>query len=246
MRQRGSKRTVTIPIEDLNDAFRALLKPRWSTGSARHRPRSRRLGNGRAPGGAPVSLRWAGRYARPPGNGRRGLLPHRLPPRPRSARATSRSASRISATRSLKPSMSSRTRICPSLAVEAPMPMVTVVMEGVVAMARATGSTMPSSTMAKAPRIADRLAVLHQLALALLAASLHAKPAHRVHGLGGEADMAHHRNTPLHEKRDRLGETGAALHLDRAGAGLLQHAGGAHECLLRARLVGSRTACPRR
>ena len=51
--------------------------------------------------------------------------------------------------------------------------------------------------------------------------------------------MAHHRNTPLHEKRDRLGETGAALHLDRAGAGLLQHAGGAHECLLRARLVGA-------
>ena len=65
------------------------------------------------------------------------------------------------------------------------MPMVTVVMEGVVAMARATGSTMPSSTMAKAPASLDRLGVLHQLALALLAASLHAKTRPSCSRIGG-------------------------------------------------------------
>ena len=47
--------------------------------------------------------------------------------------------------------MSSRTRICPSQTAEAPMPIVAAVIRGEVAMARATGSTMPSITMAKAP-----------------------------------------------------------------------------------------------
>ena len=39
--------------------------------------------------------------------------------------------------------------------------------------------------------------------------------AERVDGLRAQADMAHHRDAALGEKRDRLGHVGSALQLDR-------------------------------
>ena len=117
------------------------------------------------------------------------------------------------------------------------MPMVGAAIDWVTA--RATGSTIPSITMAKAPASAMARASASSSFCPSSLLALHAKAAHRVDRLRGQPDMAHHRHAAADQERHRLRHVRAALQLDRAGAGLLQHARGVAERLLAAFLVGA-------
>ena len=104
---------------------------------------------------------------------------------------------------------------------------------------RASGSTTPSTTMAKAPAVGDRLGVGADGRGSVGVAALDAEAADRVERLRRQADMAHDRNAALDEEADGLRHAAAALELHGAAAGLLQDPRGGPEGAPRALLIGA-------
>ena len=106
-------------------------------------------------------------------------------------------------------------------------------------MRAASSSANASITTAKAPASATALRIRLVRRPFGTEAAARLEAADRVDGLRRHADMAHHRDAALGEIADGLGHVHAALELDGAAAGLLQHARGVAEGDRRALLVGA-------
>ena len=133
--------------------------------------------------------------------------------------------------------MSSITRICPSQAAEAPMPMVGMAI--VLVIFAASGSAMASSTTAKAPASATALASSSMAAHLSRGAPLGLEAAEHIDELRRQPDMRHYRNAALRQEMDGVGHALAAFDLDRAAFGFLDHPRRVAEGLGMAFLIGA-------
>ena len=110
------------------------------------------------------------------------------------------------------------TRTCASQSGPAPIPMVGIARSWVTCAARSRG--MPSRTSAKAPASWSAAGVVEEALAIGGAPGLHLHATELVDRLRRQAEVAHHRDAPLGEARDRLDDPATALELDRVHAGL--------------------------
>ncbi len=95
----------------------------------------------------------------------------------------------------------------------------------------------------KGPGVLKRPGVVEQALPIGGAPSLHLDPAELVHGLRCQAEVAHHRDPPLREPRDRLDDPATALELDGVHA-RLEVFGGVDDGVLAGPLVRAEGQVP--
>src|SRR4051812_41618675 len=120
------------------------------------------------------------------------------------------------------PSMSPVTRIWPSQATPAPIPMVTAATALVIS--APSTSVTPSTTIAKAPASSVARASASTRARSRSSRPFALEPALDVHGLRAQADMADGGDAPSDQERDRVGDALTRLSLDGLASSLLQEA----------------------
>ena len=134
--------------------------------------------------------------------------------------------------------MSSVTRIWPSQAGEAPMPMVGTGTISVSSRRQRPRRRPRRPAKRRRPRRSRRRRAMI-LSRSRLVMAARAVAAERIDRLRRQPDMAHHRHAAPGQERDRLGHLLAAFELDRHAAGLGHHPGGGAERLLRRGLIAA-------